>query len=356
MRQLLTISGVSLALLVLVSVVIGWYMAGRALRPVHGITATARRLSSENLHERIGLAGPRDEFRELADTFDALLDRLEAAFDSQQRFIANASHELRTPLAIQRAAIQIGLLGGGSPDRIAKASRQLLDANRRSELLIDGLLLLARSERGLTRREPVALEATAAEALAQYKAAAQDADITVDPDLQPVTVLGDRVLLLQLVTNLVQNAIRYNHSGGSLRIHTSPGQGLIVRNTGPRVPAEALPELFEPFRRGVTARTGTVEGAGLGLSIVRSITEAHAGTVTARTNDDGGGLEVRVTLPWLPDMPRRTTGAIPLARRNSLQATPAPKPPPAAASRAVPSTADGPGPAGTVRPTTTPAP
>ncbi|MFI2189893.1 sensor histidine kinase [Streptomyces sioyaensis] len=307
LQQLLTISGIALVLLVLLAVLLGWLMAGHVLRPVHEITTTARRLSWENLHERIGLTGRPDEFKGLADTFDALLDRLHTAFESQQRFIANASHELRTPLTIQRAAIQIGLVGARSPERIATVSRQLLDANRRTERLIDGLLLLATSERGLTHRKPVALEAVAAEVAAQHEYAAQDAGITVDLDLQPATVLGDPVLLTQLVTNLVHNAIRHNHPGGSLYVHTSSERGLIVRNTGPQVSAEALPELFEPFRRGTTARTGSDQGAGLGLSIVRSIAQAHAGTITAHPNNDGG-LEIRVVLPLTSGTTDATSG------------------------------------------------
>jgi signal transduction histidine kinase len=296
LQQLLTISAVALLVLLVLALLVGWWMAGRVLRPVHAITTTARRLSWQNLHERIALAGPPDEFTELADTFDDLLARLDNAFSSQQRFIANASHELRTPLTIQRATIQIGLDPAASADEIAIVRAQLLDANRRAEHLIEGLLLLAQCDHGLAHREPVALHESAAAALTQHEFGAEQAGVSVELDLRPTTVHGDPVLLLQLVSNLVQNAIGHNHRGGSVSVHTSPGRGLIVTNTGPHVPAEVLPELFEPFRRGVAARTAPAKGAGLGLSIVRSITDAHAGQLAARSNA-GGGLQIQVRLP-----------------------------------------------------------
>ncbi|UKY48560.1 HAMP domain-containing sensor histidine kinase [Streptomyces inhibens] len=289
-------------------------MAGHVLRPVHRITTTARRLSWQNLHERIALAGPRDEFKELADTFDDLFARLGSAFDSQRRFIANASHELRTPLTIQRAAIQIALAdAAASPQKLATVREQLLDANRRAERLIDGLLLLAQSDRGPLERVPVALENKAAEAADLYASTAQAADVTINTDLHPVTVLGDPVLLTHLIANLVQNAIRHNHRGRSVDIHLSATAGLIIRNTGPHVPPQALPDLFEPFHRLGTARTGSAQGAGLGLSIVSSITQAHSGSVTAHPNP-GGGLKIRISLPYLTDAPlaagtRTTSGA-----------------------------------------------
>ncbi|MFF0627809.1 sensor histidine kinase [Streptomyces sp. NPDC004296] len=303
LNHLLTVSAIALVLLALLAVFLGWWMAGHVLRPVHRITTTARRLSWQNLHERIALAGPRDEFKELADTFDDLLARLESAFDSQRRFIANASHELRTPLTIQRAAIQIALAdAASSPQKLATVQEQLLDANRRAERLIDGLLLLAQSDRGPLERVPVALENKAAEAADLYASTAQAADVTINTDLHPVTVLGDPVLLTHLIANLVQNAIRHNHRGGSVDIHLSATAGLIIRNTGPHVPAQALPDLFEPFHRLGTARTGSAQGAGLGLSIVSSIAQAHSGSVTAHPNP-GGGLKIRISLPHLTDAP-----------------------------------------------------
>ncbi|WP_405996839.1 sensor histidine kinase [Streptomyces sp. NBC_00829] len=297
LAQLLTVSLIAWVVLSLTSIVVGWWLAGHVLRPVHRITTTAQRLSWENLHERIALPGPRGEFKDLADTFDDLLARLQRAFDSQRRFIANASHELRTPLTIQRATLQIGLGGASvSPEKLATVRQQLLNANRRAERLIDGLLLLAQSDRGLHHRESVALHEKAAAVADQQAADAKAVGITLHLHLRPVTVLGDPVLLSQLLTNLVQNAIRHNHPGGDIHIHTSAQQGLIVRNTGPLVPAEAVPDLFEPFRRFGTERIGSAQGAGLGLSIVRSIIQAHTGTVAAHPNPSGG-LEIHITLP-----------------------------------------------------------
>ncbi|KQX09840.1 histidine kinase [Streptomyces sp. Root431] len=271
-----------MALLVIAcgAVVVGWWTAGRVLRPVHEMTARARRLSERNLHERIAASGPDDELKELGDTIDALLGRLETAFDSQRRFIANASHELRTPLATQRAAIQVGL------DDDCEVRQILLDTNRRSERLIDGLLLLARSERGLAEREDVVLGEVVVE---EY----EDAVVVVDGGV----VRGSRVLLGQLVRNLVANAVAYNVPGGVVDVHVEGGV-LTVVNTGPVVPPEQVDGLFEPFRRG-EGRDRMGPGAGLGLSIVRSIAVAHGGcvTATARSTAEGGGLAVAVTLP-----------------------------------------------------------
>ncbi|MFF5283393.1 ATP-binding protein [Streptomyces sp. 62] len=279
-EQMLMWSSMALLVIACGAVVVGWWTAGRVLRPVHDMTARARRLSERNLDERLAVRGPDDELKELGDTIDALLGRLEAAFDSQRRFIANASHELRTPLATQRAAIQIGL------DDDCEVRQVLLDANRRSERLIDGLLLLARSERGLAEREDVRLGDVVAE---EYAGACVVADGGV--------VRGSRVLLGQLVRNLVANAVAYNVPGGDVAVRVADGV-LTVVNTGPVVPEEDLDGLFEPFRRG-EGRDRTGPGAGLGLSIVRSIAAAHGGAVraVARGAAEGGGLVVTVTLP-----------------------------------------------------------
>lgn len=279
--QMLMWSCLGLLLMACGAVVVGWWTAGRVLRPVHDMTARARRLSERNLHERIAASGPDDELKELGDTIDALLGRLETAFDSQRRFIANASHELRTPLATQRAAIQVGL---GDDCEVRQV---LLDSNRRSERLIDGLLLLARSERGLAEREAVVLGEVVAE---EY----EDADVVLDGGV----VLGSRVLLGQLVRNLVANAVAYNlPEGGTVGVRVEGGV-LTVVNTGPVVPEADVAGLFEPFRRG-EGRDRMGPGAGLGLSIVRSIAVAHGGSVkaVARGAEAGGGLVVAVTLP-----------------------------------------------------------
>jgi signal transduction histidine kinase len=293
--RLLTDSILALILTSAVSVLFGWLMAGRALRPIHRITATARRLSSENLHERVALAGPADELKDLADTFDTMLDRLDRAFDSQKRFIANASHELRTPLAIQRAVLQIRLPQATLAD-LPRIQEELLVANRRSERLIEGLLQLATSDRGLTQREPVDLLAVVTDVLDSHHDEITEAGLRLRRDLQPVRCHGDALLLTQLVRNLVHNAIRHNVPGGQLEVHTSAGAGLVVRNTGPMIAAERVEELFEPFRRLAPQRTGSARGAGLGLSIAKSIATAHGGSIHARPGEHGG-LTVRVSLP-----------------------------------------------------------
>ncbi|MBE3010273.1 HAMP domain-containing histidine kinase [Microbispora sp. NEAU-D428] len=281
------VSVLAIGVLTLVSVVVGWVIAGRILRPVHRITATAQRLSLSTLHERIALGGPRDELKELADTFDAMLDRLERSVEGQRRFIANASHELRTPLAVQRTAIEIGL-----PEDVGEIREKLLFHNHRIEGLIDALLVLSQAEHGLQWRAPVAFHEVVRLVLAETDA--DEVSVTARIE-EPFLVYGDPVLLNRLVTNLVDNAVRYNHPGGAVEV-TLAGGVLTVRNTGPEVPAERFGDLFAPFRRLHTTRG---QGAGLGLSIVASIATAHGAAVRARPNP-GGGLEVAVTFPADP--------------------------------------------------------
>ncbi|MDF5756200.1 ATP-binding protein [Spongiactinospora sp. TRM90649] len=284
------VTGVVIAVLTVVSVAVGWWLAGRVLRPIHTITATARRLSLSSLHQRISLDGPRDDLKELADTFDDMLDRLERSVESQRRFVANASHELRTPLAIQRAAIEIGLTAP-SLERLPQVRRELLNATERSERLIEALLTLAQSEHGLDSREPVALDEVVRKAVREVRAG----EIEVTADAEPVTVAGDPTLLARLVTNLLDNAVRYNRPDGQVAVGLSADGTLTVRNTGPAVPPDRVTELFEPFRRLHPARSRSNGGAGLGLSIVAAIARAHDAEVTARPNAGvGGGLELTV--------------------------------------------------------------
>jgi signal transduction histidine kinase len=303
LRYQWTVTAVTIAVLAVLSVLTGWWLAGRVLRPLHRITATARRLSVSNLHERIALAGPRDELTELADTFDAMLDRLERSVDSQRRFIANAAHELRTPLAVQRAAIQIGLdtapeAGPPSPERLAEVRETLLAANKRTERLIDALLILAQAEHGLDATEPVRLDRTVRQAADEAAGVAADREVTVDVAAEAVTVDGDPVLLHRLVANVLDNGIRYNRAGGTVAVTLTAAGELTVRNTGPEVPPERVAELFQPFRRlnGSRTRDG---GSGLGLSIVVSIAQAHAAVPAARPRH-GGGLELRIAFPPAP--------------------------------------------------------
>lgn len=295
-RQMLVYSALALAVLILLAFGLGWWLAGRALRPVHQMAAAARRLSSANLHQRLPLHQPKDELRDLGESFNALLDRLAAAFASQQRFAANAAHELRTPLAIQRATIQIGLAEYPvDAAELVSVREELLAANRRHEQLIDGLLLLARGEGGLDQVDRVDLAEVVPEVLPPLRAQARAAAVRLTVDTEPVIVDGDAVLLGQLLANLVQNAIRYNHPDGRVDVRVA-GTGFTVTNTGPAISADVIDDLFEPFRRLHPDRTGSAAGAGLGLSIVRSIATAHGGTVTARPNATGG-LTVRVRLP-----------------------------------------------------------
>lgn len=297
-RELMYWSVAALLVMTACAVAVGWWTAGRVLRPVHAMTAKARRLSEHTLHERIAAGGPDDELKELGETLDALLARLEKAFDSQRRFIANASHELRTPLATQRAAIQVGL-DDPSPDELVRTRRTLLDNNRRSERLIEGLLVLARSERGLaeSEREEFDLAQVVTEEAARPSVAAERT--SAHPEMtvaaEPCAVRGNRQLLAQLVANLLSNAVRYNVPGGSVRVSLSAGGVLVVRNTGPTVTEGDIAGFFEPFRRG-EGRDRMGPGSGLGLSIVRSIAVAHGGTVTA-VPGPGGGLAVTVRLP-----------------------------------------------------------
>ncbi|MCX4831820.1 HAMP domain-containing histidine kinase [Streptomyces sp. NBC_01016] len=286
---------IAIAAMIVLAFAVCWWLTRRILRPLHRVTATAQRLSLSTLHERIGLTGPQDELKDLADTFDAMLDRLDRAVASQRRFVANASHELRTPLAIQRTAIEVGLTKP-SAERVSRIRDELLRATERSERLIEGLLVLAQGEQELLDRDPVDLAAVVTQVVGEHLPFAERRGITLTTSTQPVVVAGDDTLLTRLVANLVQNAIRHNNAGGYVIIDLSAAGGLVVCNSGPHVPEDKVDGLFEPFRRLPADRTTSSEGAGLGLSIVSAITHAHDGTVRATANSEGG-LWVTVTLP-----------------------------------------------------------
>ena len=295
-------AGLTLIALCVLATVLGYLLAGRTLRPLHTVTATARRLSESNLHERIGLTGPRDEIKELADTFDAMLNRLHRAFDSQRRFIANASHELRTPLAITRTAIEVALAKPAVPEETRALAAKLLPATSRHERLIEGLLLLARSEREVRDPVPVDLRDAAETALGQLGAAARDAGLSVTADLGAAPTSGDPILLERCVVNLVENAVKYNLPGGAIRVHTGTTGGrpcLLVENTGPPVTPAQAASIFDPFTR-LRSRVGGSTGAGLGLSIVRAITEAHAALLHTHPHPAGG---LTITLQFPPPLP-----------------------------------------------------
>jgi signal transduction histidine kinase len=286
----------ALLLMTAASVVFGWLLAGRALAPLRDITATARRVSGENLGERIALHGPPDELKELADTFDGMLERLDGAFASQRHFVANASHELRTPLAIMRTEIDVALADqDASVEELREMGEAIRDTVDRCERLIASLLLLARSEAAAGHEEPVDIASLAADCITDLWARAQEAHIDVHDDLEPAWTTGDPGLLERLIANLVDNAIHHNEDGGHLRVSTrthSDRVALVVSNGGQRIDAERVAELVEPFRR--LDRSGG--GFGLGLSIVRSIAAAHHGTATVHA-PESGGLEVRIELP-----------------------------------------------------------
>ncbi|MYW91360.1 HAMP domain-containing protein [Amycolatopsis rubida] len=296
MSALVLASAVALVVTAALALLFGWFMAGRALRPLHTITSTARRLEAGKLDQRINLDGPRDELKELADTFDSMLDRLAGSFDSQKRFVANASHELRTPLAVQRTLIEVALENPEAGPVLTKLGAHLLRTNERSERLIEGLLVLARSDRGLSARAPVRLDKVVRAVVKLTAAQAKEAGVTVETRLRARTVIGDAVLLERLVLNLVSNAISYNIPDGWVSITIGATPALSVRNSGSNVDEREVAGLFEPFRRGKPDRTGAAEHSGLGLSIVRSVARAHGGDVCARANPNGG-LTVEARLP-----------------------------------------------------------
>src|SRR6266516_840856 len=289
-----------------------WLPARRALHPLQQITATARRVAGRSLHERIGLDGPHDEIKDLADTFDAMLERLDRSFDSQRRFVANASHELRTPLTINRSLIEVALGNPQASESLRQLGNALLAVNQRHERLIDGLLTLASSEQRITDPIPVDLADITRRIATESQAAAQQAGVEIRTALALAPVAGDPALLERLTQNLIDNAIRYNLAErGWVAVTSALDDGtaqLTVENPGPPVPTYEIPSLFEPFRRlATTERRAAVSGnhgAGLGLSIVRSVAHAHGGDVHAWPREDGG-LTIRVRLPAAPGKPDR---------------------------------------------------
>jgi signal transduction histidine kinase len=285
----------------------GWFLAGQALYPLQQITATARRVADRSLHERIALAGPNDEIKDLADTFDAMLERLDRSFNSQRRFVANASHELRTPLTINRTLIEVALDNPQADESLRQLGATLLAVNQRHERIIDGLLTLASSEQGLTELVPVDLADIIRHVTTESQGAAQKACIDIRTHLQQAPVAGDPVLLERLTQNLVDNAIRYNlPEHGWVTVATGVADHhvhLTVENSGPPVPPYEVPGLFKPFRRlpaterlADSGNSSISRGAGLGLSIVQAVAHAHGGIVHASPRKDGG-LTVRVRIP-----------------------------------------------------------
>jgi len=323
LHSLLFYSLVGLGVMTLASGGAGWVVSGRVLRPVAVITETARRASEQHPGERIGLTGARDELRELADTFDDMLERLDQAFGAQRRFIANASHELRTPLTVMRTAIDVTLAKPArTPQQLEAMAVRVRRSIDRAEAMIDALLTLAISDQGPASSEPFDLATGAEDALDAAAGCIAEHGLTVDSALAPAPMSGDPLLLERMIGNLVDNAVRHNEPGGWIRLRTGVSDGadstdrgdesdrsdrtdgsdrgygtvfLRIANSGPHIPPDAVPGLFEPFQR-MAGRAGTRDGAGLGLSIARSIVAAHGATVVARSQPEGG-LDVRVALP-----------------------------------------------------------
>ncbi len=310
LEHLLTESAIALVAMGVVSVGLGWLIAGRVLRPVHEMTSTARRLSESNLHERIDLHGPEDELKELADTFDAMLGRLETAFDAQRRFVADASHELRTPLSVIRAEVDVTLSDpDATPAELRAMAETVRDATERSEALIDSLLVLARSDAASLAAEPCDVAELARRVTDRVASEAAARSITLEPSLEPAVVVGDRSLVERLVANLVENAIRHNVAGGWVTVATSVHGSRVelrVANGGPVIDAKSIEDLFRRFHRSVDARDRGTPGSGLGLSIVESVARAHHATVDAAPLPDGG-LAVVVGFPAgaVAELPRR---------------------------------------------------
>ncbi len=311
LAELLAFWALGLGVMTVGSGGLGWYISGRLLRPVREITATARRASEQHLGERLALAGPRDELRELADTFDDMLERLDAAFATQRRFVANASHELRTPLTMMRTAIDVTL---AKPSPTARQLADMAVRVRRSidkaESMIEALLTIAVSDQGKLSTEVTDLATLAEDAIDAAAPEIERLNLDVDAELDPAAITGDPQLLERMISNLVDNAVRHNEPGGWIRLRTGSSAAaayLEIANSGPFIPADAVPSLFEPFRR-MEARTAARDGVGLGLSIARSVVTAHHATVTA-SSQPAGGLGISVLIPHAPAAASRPPAA-----------------------------------------------
>jgi signal transduction histidine kinase len=325
MRQLLLYSGIALAIMAAISAGLGWLVAGRVLRPLRTITAAAKDISATSLHRRLALDGPDDELKELADTFDGLLARLDASFAAQRQFVANASHELRTPLALQRTLVQVALADPEADfESLRAACERVLASGAHQERILEALLILSRGQAGLGQREPFDLAALAGHILHARQSDAQDRQIAIHSALAAAPATGDPRLAERLIANLADNALWHNTPGGSIEVLTGTENScafLSVINTGPVVPAAAVDRLLQPFQRLSTDRTGHGEGLGLGLSIVQAIARAHGATLTIRPQPSGG-LRAEVSFPQPSPAPGSRAGA----ERPSQQNQPA-KPP-----------------------------
>jgi signal transduction histidine kinase len=303
LHTLLTQSGIALVVMAALAFALGWMVAGRVLRPLRTITATARAISATSLHERLALAGPDDEFKELADTLDELLARLEASFTAQRNFVANASHELRTPLTLDQTLLELTLRDPDATiERWRTCGQEVLQSSRQQERILDALLTLATSQAGIARRKPTDLSKIMAARLLTASGQIDSQQLHIHTSLRPAALHGDPDLIGRLAANLIDNAVQHNVPDGTITLTTAKQDGhavLSVTNTGPLIPPAEIGRLFEPFQRLTTTRTTNDSGHGLGLSIVRAIATAHGATIAAHARPEGG-LRIRVSFPSQP--------------------------------------------------------
>jgi signal transduction histidine kinase len=301
LHQLVIESGIALAIMAIISTLLGWVIAGRVLHPLRTITATTQQISEANLHERLAMQGPRDELRKLADTIDGLLERLGVAFDAQRRFVANASHELRTPLAMMRTSLDVAVAKPeGVPPQLQALDSELREDLDHADRLLESFLVLARAQHGaLTDQSSVPLERIVTAALEARSDAIVEQQIEVQTALAPVRVTGGETLLSRMVENVIENAVRYNQPHGFINV-TSEIHGeaarLVVESDGPVLDQRSVAELAQPFRRLGAERTRSENGLGLGLSIVAAVAAAHGGALDLHARPQGG-LRVQITLP-----------------------------------------------------------
>ncbi len=291
-----TLAWVELFAVTLFAFAIAYALARWVVRPIAEIATIVARFGPNALGLRLRSHGSKEETRQLSDAVDAMLDRLAEGYEAQRRFASTASHELRTPLATQRALIEVSLSAALTDDQLELLRRQLLATNERNEKLVDGLLTLAETDRGLMTTTPLRLDRIVGEVVELHRSTAKERDLDLSAVLAPATVLGEEPLLERLVANLVSNAIKYNKPGGSVVVQVSQNCALCISNTGPTVAPELVPGLFEPFRRLSGERLDYHGGVGLGLTVARSIVAAHGGAITAHANPEGGGLTVDVEL------------------------------------------------------------
>ncbi len=299
-HTILVLLAIAMGVMAVVSIVLGWLVAGRILRPLRAMTTATRQISEQDLDRRLAMPGPGNELTDLADTIDGLLARLQTAFDAQRQFVANASHELRTPLTLERAMLEVALADPAATAATLRSTcEDVLAAGQQQERLIEALLTLARSQRGLDHREPVDLAEIAAKLLHTHQP--QPHGPSIRAELAPAPIAGDPRLAERMVANLADNALRYNMAGGWVQVTTGTRNGhavLLVANTGPDVPADQIQRLLQPFQRLSPDRAGGPGGSGLGLSIVAAIANAHGAAISAHPRL-GGGLSIEVSFAAL---------------------------------------------------------